>query len=197
MKSFIKVLVILLVILLMSFVIAGCAGPQGPKGDTGATGVTGATGAQGPQGEQGPTGPAGPQGEQGVAGPQGEQGLPGTPGMTAEIVICLHDGIYTITRCTPIQMLDIYGSHFPTNVLVTITICDQDFVLTTAMSNDCGAFTVSITLANLPADQINYLIDHYANSVVSIKAWINAHVEENLQYGGTMLANWPLYIMVD
>jgi hypothetical protein len=116
--------------------------------------------------------------------------------MTAEILICLHDGIYTIARCSPIQVLDIYGSHFPTNVLVTITICDQDYVLTTVNSNACGAFMVSIALASLPTGQIDYLIDNYANGVVSVKAWINANILENLEYGGTMLANCPLYIIV-
>lgn len=196
MKNFAKVLGVLLVILLLSFVLVGCTGPQGLKGDTGATGVTGATGPAGATGAIGATGPAGPQGEQGSIGPQGEQGSPGTPGMTAEIVICLHDGIFTIARCTPVQVLDFYGSHFPTNVLVTITICDQDYVLATVMSNYCGAFIVSVALADLPTAQLDYLVDHYANEVVSIKAWINANIGENLEYGGTMLANWPIYIIV-
>jgi hypothetical protein len=94
-------------------------------------------------------------------------------------------------------MLDFYGSHFPSNALVTITICDLDYVLATVRTNACGAFIVSKTLIDLPTAQFGYVLTHYANDVVSIKAWINANIAENLEYGGTMLANWPLYISID
>lgn len=197
MKNLVKVLGVLLVLLLLSFVLVGCTGPQGLQGPKGDTGAMGATGPQGPQGEQGEQGRQGERGLQGEQGPQGLEGPAGAPGMTAELVICLHDDIYTIARCTPIQVLDFYGSHFPANALVTITICDLDYVLATVRSNACGAFIVSKALIDLPTAQFGYILGNYANGVVSVKAWINANIVENLEYGGTMLANWPLYIMVD
>jgi hypothetical protein len=196
MKNFIKVVGVVSAILLLSFTLAGCAGTQGPQGPTGPTGPTGPAGPQGEQGLQGVQGPPGPQGPQGLQGAQGEQGPAGSSGISAEIIITLHLGVNTISRCLLSEEIDILGSCFPENQLITISVCDQDCFLTTVMSNNCGGFIVTLTLNDLPDGQYNYLMMHYTNQVVSVRAWVHASVIDGMVASGTLLASWPLLILV-
>ena len=196
MKNFIKVLGVILAVLLISFTLAGCAGAQGLQGPAGPTGATGPAGPAGAQGPQGPPGPAGAQGPQGPQGEPGPAGPAGTSGLSADITICLHNGVFTIVRCSFSDEIDILGSCFPEDALVTISICDLDFFVTTVRANACGAFIVTVALSDLTLDQQTYLTTHYANQVVSVKAWIHVSVIEGIVEAGTLLANWPLLIMI-
>ncbi|MDD5338061.1 MAG: hypothetical protein PHG35_01420 [Dehalococcoidales bacterium] len=195
MKNFVKVAGVILAVLLISLMIAGCTGPQGQQGLQGPTGPTGAQGPAGPQGEQGPQGPAGPQGEQ---GPQGPAGV----GYTADIVVCNMNAVtyeyYSICSCGIFQTIYVFGSCFTPGETVTITICDQNCIIAKVIVNECGAFKVMAFLEMLPAVQLNYLMYHYGNQVVSIRAWLNAEEDEdNKVIEGTIVANWPLLLYID
>jgi hypothetical protein len=195
MKNFVKVSGLVMALLLVAFIVAGCTGPVGPAGPTGATGATG------PAGPAGPAGPQGPQGEQGPVGPAGPQGPPGSAGtvLTGDIVICAWNSTlfnyYAITSAYPGQTLYIFGSCFTYGDVVTITICDRDCVLGQVLVNKCGAFKIDVDILELPEDQLTYLLDTYLGYVVSIKAWIDVEIDGNKVVSGTLVANWPLYLI--
>lgn len=199
MKNCVKVLGLLMVILLISFMVAGCAGPAGLQGPTGVTGPTGATGATGPAGPQGEQGPAGPAGAQGPAGPTGPQGPVGVD-LTGDIVVCKWNGTageyYAITSSFYGQALYVFGSCFTYGDVVTITVCDMDCVLAQVLVNKCGAFMVNVNLTDLPTDQLNYLLDTYLGKVISVKAWVDVEISSNKVVSGTLVANWPLYLIM-
>ena len=199
MKNFVKVLGLVMALLLITFIVVGCAGPQGlagptgPAGPGGPTGATGATGPAGPQGEQGPAGP------QGATGPQGPPGTAGT-GLTGDIVVCnwssTNYDYYAVTSALLGQTLYIFGSCFTYGDVVTITVCDRDCILAQVLVNKCGAFKVDASFLALPEDQYTYLLDTYMGKVVSIKAWIDVVIADNKVVSGTLVSNWPIYLIM-
>ncbi len=94
------------------------------------------------------------------------------------------------------QTLYIFGSGFAASEDVTITICDRNCVLMQGVADLCGGFMVMANIDDLPGEQYTYLFDNYHGHVVSIKAWINVRIEDNKVASGTLVANWPLHLLV-
>ena len=187
MKTVGKVLAFLIVIALILMPLAACAGTAGPAGPAGPQGPQGATGLQGPPGPPGREGLMGAEGDQGVQGLQGKQGDTGDPGHVAQLVISNGDYNNYVAYCYANydDGLYIYGSGFPANEDVTITICDENYVLVEATANDCGGFMARAQiLGDLTAEQYDYLYDNYDDEVVSVRAWVDDE----------LWATWPLYV---
>ncbi len=179
----------------------GEQGIQGPQGEQGIQGLQGEQGIQGLQGEQGIQGPQGEQGiqglqgEQGLTGPQGEQGIQGIqgpPGPVSQIVVTWYSNDQyiwfgplswlTAVEAYPGQTIRIKGAGFDVAQEITITICENDYVLAHAVANQCGAFEVYAVLPSPLA--ISY-------GPVSVKAWIYNTETELYE----LQACWPLDIV--
>jgi hypothetical protein len=214
MKKAGKIIAFLIIIALIVVPLVSCSGPQGPAGPSG---------QQGPQGEKGERGPAGPKGETGSMGPPGEPGEPGPAGprgpagegTAAEIVVTTsYFGYgYSLATCeidasSGWVWLDVAGSCFEPGDEVTITICEENYVLylydyeeetfgnLSIVANDCGAFYAEFLID----DYYGYWYDIF-NRTVSVRAWTNAELDEVSDYeylyqvvDGDLQANWPLYI---
>jgi hypothetical protein len=88
----------------------------------------------------------------------------------------------TAVEAYPGQTIRIKGAGFDPSDEVTITICENDFVLAHAIPNECGAFE---TYAVLPsASLISY-------GPVSVKAWIYNSETELYE----LQSCWPLDIV--
>jgi hypothetical protein len=115
----------------------------------------------------------------------------------------------------------IYGACFPPDELVTITVCDENYVIAEVEANDCGAFYVYCAAVWAYSD---YISDYYfgyweplLDTTFSVRAWVDADTvvdevvtpEDPESYpwledteiqrvvDGDMMANWPLYLYYD
>ena len=150
---------------------AGCL-PQGPVG---------ATGPQGPVGAAGPQGPVGPEGPE---GPQGEPGPPRQIVVTWNIVPW-HN--FAAVEAQPNQSIRIQGSGFEYRDIITISICEDDVVLVEELlANSCGAFNVNTKIPG--TTKIDY-------GPVTVRAWLNAEIEDGKVVTGDLQATWPLDIV--
>lgn len=179
-----KVLITLTILALVLIPVTGCIGPQGPQGPPGPAGPPGATG---PAGSPGGTGPPGPAGSEGPQGPEGSQGPPGPPRQIVvtwdyEDLAPWHN--FAVVEAEPRQSIRIKGSGFNYRDIITISICEDDIVMVEeVVANSCGAFE---TYARIP--RIDY-------GPVSVKAWLDAEIEEDEVVGGKLQATWPLDIV--
>ena len=211
MKKAGKIIAFLIIISLLVVPLAACAGGQGATGPQGPTGPAGAKGERGPIGQPGTTGPTGPVGDTGPTGETGatgEQGEQGEMAPVAQLVVCMYweesrNGYYEmffpVSSAYPGQPLSILGSCFPEDELVTITICDLNCVWAEVETNDCGAFVIEeIYLDDLDEDQLDYLWENYDYNVVSVRAWVDAEIDDdNKVVDGELWANWPLFLMFE
>jgi len=108
--------------------------------------------------------------------------------------------------------IGISGSCFPADVLVTITVCDEYYVIAQVETNDCGAFDTEADIVLLWSDDLGDWYYGYwepwLEDTVSVRAWVNARteVEQTINpWGeftsqirvvtdGDLMANWPLYL---
>jgi len=202
--------------------LRGPAGPMGPQGPQGEQGIQGEQGDQGAKGDTGDTGPKGDTGDTGPKGDTGDTGPQGPPGSTSQLVISLWDDRFPIIQTfvhvnidhhlTGGEALEIWGSGFPAGELVTITICEDNYVWNIGGTppnhdievNSCGAFSsggVTLSLSDLQFESL-YLNYISLDKPVSVRAWIDATTYFDPDMGwkvtdGTMLANWPLFIDED
>ena len=202
MKKAGKIIAFLIIIALIVVPLTACPGQQGPAGPAGPAGPQGEKGERGPMGppgEAGPRGPRGPEGPEGPAGPQGEDGASGT---SAEIVI-MRDGYFTTgnygyaTCVLPFnegwEYFEIFGSCFEPGDEVTITVCDDNYVLMLYVyddvedtwyyenyveANDCGAFRCEAYLVYRWSEDMGEFYYGYweplADTTVSVRAWVDA-----------------------
>ena len=184
MNKFKRILIIASLLALVAIPVISCAGPQGLQGPPGPTGATGPTGPQGATGSAGPTGSEGPQGPEGPEGP---------PGPTRQIVVTWdpdelspwHN--FAVVEAQPRQNIRIKGSGFDYRDIITISICENDIVLVEeVLANRCGAFE---TFARLPSSAD---IDE---GPVTVRAWLNAVIEDGEVVSGDLQATWPLDIV--
>jgi len=184
MNKFKRILIITSLLALVAIPVVSCVGPQGIEGPAG---PTGATGPVGPQGATGPAGPQGPEGAQGPAGPAGPSGP------TRQIVVTWdpdelspwHN--FAVLEAQPRQDIRIKGSGFNYRDIITISICENDIVLVEeVLANRCGAFE---TFARLPSSAD---IDE---GPVTVRAWLNAVIEDGEVVSGDLQATWPLDIV--
>jgi len=199
MKKAGKIIAFLIIIALIVVPLAACAGPPG------ASGAPGPMGPQGPAGAPGKQGPPGSEGEPGLAGPRGFPGEDGELGLGAQLVVCIeweeegHEMFFPVGSAYPGQPLFLLGSCFPPDEEVTITICDENCVWYEIDANDCGAFLIpEIAITDMPdGDQLDDLLDDYCYNVVSVRAWIDAEIDDGKVVGGELWANWPLFIICE
>jgi hypothetical protein len=184
MNKFKRILIITSLLALVAIPVMSCVGPQGIEGPAGPTGATG------PTGPQGATGPAGPQGIEGAQGPAGPAG---PPGPTRQIVVTWdpdelspwHN--FAVLEAQPRQDIRIKGSGFNYRDIITISICENDIVLVEeVLANRCGAFE---TFARLPSSA------NIDEGPVTVRAWLNAVIEEGEVVSGDLQATWPLDIV--
>ena len=183
MKLF-KVMIPLAILAVVLVTTVGCVGPEGPQGQAG---------EQGPQGVAGPAGPTGPTGPAGPPGPEGPEGMQGIPGSTRQIVVTWDpEDLYpwhnfAVVEAEPRQSIRIKGSGFNYRDIITLSICEDDIVLVEeVLANRCGAFEVYTTLPK--STVIGY-------GPVSVRAWLNADIEEDKVVKGVLQATWPLDIV--
>jgi len=202
MKKAGKIIAFLIIIALIVVPLAACAGPPGPSG------APGPMGPQGPAGAPGKQGPPGSEGAAGAAGPRGfpgEDGEDGDLGPVAQLVVCMdweedgHWGFYPVCSAYPGQDLFILGACFPPDEEVTITICDTNCVWAEVETNDCGAFLIlEIAIIDMPdGEQLDDLLEDYCYDVVSVRAWVDAEIDEGKVVDGELWANWPLFIFCE
>ena len=202
MKKAGKIIAFLIIIALIVVPLTACAGPPG------ASGAPGPMGPQGPAGAPGKQGPPGSEGEPGLMGPRGfpgEDGEDGDLGPVAQLVVCMHWeddgwGLYPACSAYPGQPMFILGACFPPDEWVTITICDENCVwVDEVKTNDCGAFLIpEIAIFDMPdEDQLDDLLDDYCGDVVSVRAWIDAEIDDGKVVDGELWANWPLVIICE
>ncbi|MFC2024141.1 hypothetical protein ACFLTJ_00980 [Chloroflexota bacterium] len=181
------ILIMLAALALVLMPLMSCAGPEGIQGPAGPEGARGPTGPVGPPGQ---TGPAGPEGAEGTTGPQG---LQGPPGPTRQIVVTWdiedlapwHN--FAVVEAEPHQSIRIKGSGFNYRDIITISICEDDYVLVEeVLANRCGAFEV---YTNLPSSSVTGF------GPVSVRAWLNAEISNDEVIRGTLQATWPLDIV--
>jgi len=170
--------VTLAVVLILS---AGCLGPQGLEGPAGPTGPAGSAG------------PAGPAGLVGITGPEGPEGIQGEPGPARQIVITWDSEDFApwynfaAVEVEPRQSIRIKGSGFEYRDIITISICEDDIVLVEeVLANRCGAFEV---YTSIPKSTV---IDY---GPVTVRAWLNAEMEDGTVIMGDLQATWPLDIV--
>lgn len=219
-----KIIAFLIIVALIVVPLTACPGQQGPAGPSGPAGPQGEKGERGPMGPPGETGIRGPVGPAGPAGAQGEQGEDGV-GSAAQIVVnCAYWESYSTygygyALCSvPLyfgydsgdgdwyawNFLAVSGSSFPEEEDVTITVCDEAWVVTQIEANDCGAFYGYISV-----DTYNYGYwptyayaewngsgwdYYYDGDAVSVRAWVDAEIVGGKVVGGELLASWPLYL---
>jgi len=151
-------------------------------------------GQPGPQGPAGPEGPPGPEGPTGPQGPEGPQGPVGPPGPPRQIVVTWDpEDLYpwhnfAVVEVEPWQPVRIKGSGFNYRDIITISICEDDFVIVEeVLANRCGAFEVYTRIPK--SSQIDY-------GPVTLRAWLNAEIsEDNEVVKGVLQATWPLDIV--
>ena len=182
MKILGKTLALLLVLALVIVPIAGCQGEQGPQGPAGSAGPAGPQGEQGPEGEQGPQGEQGPEGEQGPAGPAGPpRQIVVTWSPLDPYIFFGPMSALTTVEVYPEQQIRIKGSGWEPDQEITLTICEDDYLLAEVIANDCGAFEVFVVLPSAPP------LDY---GPVSVKAWV-IHTDGLFH----LEATWPLDIV--
>jgi hypothetical protein len=102
--------------------------------------------------------------------------------------------------------LTISGSCFPPGEEVTITVCDEDWVLTQAETSDCGAFfgyfDINTYYGYWPVQSHMEWNGMGWDTVweaepVAVKAWINAEIDDGKVVDGELYANWPLFLYTD
>ena len=165
----------------------GCAGPEGLQGEPGERGPQGVAGPAGPIGPAGPTGPEGPEGPEGPAGPQGSPGPPRQIVVTWDYEDLAPWHNFAVVEAEPRQSIRIKGSGFNYRDIITLSICEDDIVLVEeVLANRCGAFEVYTTLPR--STVIGY-------GPVSVRAWLNADIEEDKVVKGVLQATWPLDIV--
>jgi hypothetical protein len=221
MKKAGKIIAFLIIIALIIVPLTACPGQQGPQGPAGPAGPQGEKGERGPMGPPGESGLRGPAGPEGPPGPEGPEGPAGPAGTTADIVVYRwYEYDYPFGYATteiPFNDIDwedigISGSCFPPNEDVTITICDEHYVIAEALTNDCGAFDVR---ASVVFHWSSWMEEYYYGywepwlwDTVSVEAWVNARttlvetvepwegfeVQVRKVTSGDMMANWPLYL---
>ncbi len=199
----------------------GEEGPPGPRGRTGEPGPAGPAGAAGPQGEQGPAGPAGSQGPQGSPGVEGPQivatwanvATKGSGGEFGDFSMeSPYSGPFAITDVTVWAYgegsypppygpawVRIKGSGFDPGAIVTLTICEDDYVLDLyiadyvvgdgiplddipdyIVANECGAFEVFTYMPDIwPELGAQTAVVH-----TSVKAYVS----------GILQASWALEV---
>ena len=145
------------------------------------------------QGPAGPTGPAGPAGLVGPVGPEGPEGMQGEPGPTRQIVITWDSEDFApwhnfaAVEVEPQQSIRIKGSGFEYRDIITISICEDDIVLVAeVLANRCGAFEVYTSIPK--STEIDY-------GPVTVRAWLNAEMEDGKVIMGDLQATWPLDIV--
>jgi hypothetical protein len=166
-----KIIAFLIIVALIVVPLTACPGQQGPAGPAGPAGP------QGEKGERGPMGPPGDSGVRGLRGPEGPQGDPGDPGDPGErgaigpnATIVVIDSSYDAVVGYS-QAWAVVGSNFEPGDIVTLTICENDYILAeNLLVNDCGSFFCTVTLPE-PTD-----------FEVSLKAWVD----------GEIWACWPI-----
>jgi len=229
-----KIIAFLIIIALIVVPLTACPGPQGDRGPAGPAGGQGDKGERGPMGspgEAGMRGPVGPEGPEGPAGPAGPAGAEGA-GSAAQIVVSreaylsywfgyatcelpAYDSNYYGGSPYLDEWFYINGSGFPANEDVTITVCDDYYVIAEVETNDCGAFYVEATMVFYYSDYDgfdDYYYGYWApllDTTVSVRAWVNADtdlvetvspqswltdVEVRKVDDGDIMASWPLYI---
>jgi hypothetical protein len=156
-------------------------------------GCTGSQGIQGPEGPAGPAGPAGPVGPDGPVGPEGPQGDTGPAGPPRQIVITWDPEdlqpwhYFAAVEAEPRQSIRIKGSGFEYRDIITISICEDDIVLVEeVLSNRCGTFEEYALLPK--STEIDY-------GPVTVRAWLNAEIEDGKVIDGDLQATWPLDIV--
>ena len=210
MKKAGKIIAFLIIISLLVVPLAACAegqGPTGPQGPQGPPGPKGDRGPIGQPGKPGPTGSVGDTGPEGETGATGEQGEQGEMAPVAQITIGWDEDWDYFAGAAPIPWpatvwyawldmpLVILGACFPEDELVTITICDRNCVWAEVETNDCGAFGIyDIELLDLDSAQFEYLMTNYVDDVVSVRAWVDAEIDDGKVVDGELWANWPLFI---
>jgi hypothetical protein len=179
-----RILIITSLLALLAIPTMSCVGPQGLEGPPGPTGATG------PAGPQGATGPAGPKGSE---GPEGPAGPSGPPGPTRQIVVTWDPGElspwhnFAVVEAQPRQDIRIKGSGFSYRDIITISICENDIVLVEeVLANRCGAFEA---FARLPSSA------NISEGPVTVRAWLNAKIEDGEVVSGDLQATWPLDIV--
>ena len=179
-----RTLLITALLALVAIPVMSCVGPQGIEGPPGPTGATGPTG---PQGATGPTGPQGPEGTQGPEGPAGPPGPTRQIGVTWDPDELSPWHNFAVVEAQPRQDIRIKGSGFSYRDIITISICENDIVLVEeVLANRCGAFE---TFARLPSSAD---IDE---GPVTVRAWLNAVIEDGEVVSGDLQATWPLDIV--
>ena len=144
--------------------------------------------------QQGQPGPQGPPGPEGPAGPEGQQGPQGPPGPPRQIVVTWdpedlspwHN--FAVVEVEPWQPVRIKGSGFSYRDIVTISICEDDFVIVEeVLANRCGAFEVYTRIPRPP--EIDF-------GPVTVRTWLNAEISgDNEVTKGDLQATWPLDIV--
>jgi len=222
-----KIIAFLIIVALIVVPLTACPGPQGdpgPRGPAGGQGEKGERGPQGPPGEAGIRGMVGPEGPEGPAGPAGPAGAEGA-GSAAEIVImddiAFYDYYYNWRSfgyaTSEIQFdrygwFDVFGSGFPANEMITITVCDDYFVIFEVETNDCGAFYYydACIVWSEDANEDDYYgyWEPWLGETVSVKAWVDADttlvetverwtddfVDVYRVTGGDLMASTPLRV---
>ena len=177
-------LVVSISLTLLLILSVGCAGPQGVQGPAGPEGPAGPAGPVGPEGPAGPVGPVGPEGIQGDIGPAGPP---------RQIVITWDPEdlepwhYFAAVEAEPRQSIRIKGSGFEYRDIITISICEDDIVLVEeVLANKCGAFEAYTLLPK--SSEIDY-------GPVTVRAWLNAEIEDGKVIDGDLQATWPLDIV--
>ena len=219
-----KIIAFLIIVALIVVPLTACPGPQGPSGPAGPAGSQGEKGERGPMGPPGESGIRGMVGPEGPAGPAGPAGAAGASGSAATIVVnslywwsSSTYGYGYATSAVPLYFgydvgdedwyayasLSVAGSCFPEGEDVTITVCDEAWVLNEIEANDCGAFYGYFDVDTYYGYWPTYAYAewngsgwdyYYDGDSVSIRAWVDAEIVGGKVVDGELLASWPLYL---
>jgi hypothetical protein len=191
---------IIIALIVVPLTLTACPGPQGPQGPSGPAGPQGPKGDRGPMGPKGEAGQRGPVGPAGPEGPEGPAGPAGPAGSAAEIVVSTYEGpSYAITSVGFSNWVYISGSCFEPGDDITITVCDEQYVVTLyywdgeswvyedyVTANDCGAFSVEAWIGEYYYEPEDWWVFGYWWPVVdwpiSVRAWVNARTAPAVVY---------------
>jgi len=225
MKKAGKIIAFLIIIALIVVPLTACPGQQGPQGPSGPAGAQGAKGERGPMGAPGDAGARGMAGPEGPAGPAGPAGEQGEAGPSASLVIMDDAGFRdyyenwisfgyatSVIEFDHYGWFDVAGSGFPANEMITITVCDDYFVIFEVETNECGAFywhDACIVWSDDYNEEDYYgYWEPWLGETVSVKAWIDAgttlwetverweddFVNVYRVTGGDLMASTPLWV---
>jgi hypothetical protein len=91
---------------------------------------------------------------------------------------------FAVVEAEPYQWIRIKGSGFEYRDIITISICEDDIVMVEeVLANKCGAFEVYTRVPD---------IDY---GPVTVRAWLNATIDDDQVVTGDLQATWPLDIV--